>query len=516
MIKPNLLVTMACVFTTQFCYANSSDFQKWLNQEQSEFQEYRDKRDKEFTAFLKTQWREMQTFQGLIRDKTPKPVNIPVAPDTPETKPLITKPSKVITIPQQQLVPIPGKKPDSITPPSTLLQPTPEPHITQPPLAEPLPVKPADKKPAIKPGYNNVRLTFFGNSLLIHYDQSFSFTLRSPVNKGNISHTWDTFSRADYEGLLQQLRSKRDQLSLNDWAYALLIDSFSKQLYTDSRQQDLLNWFLLVKSGYQARFAYDKRSTYLLLPSRQRLFATPYFNFDNTRYYVVSFDSTSTMPGKIFTYDGQYPGANRRLDMRIHNTILTGRTPKSRDLRFSFQSKPYNIRVSYDDQMIAFLNTYPQLDISLYFNSRFNEQTSSSVLKQLGSAIEGMGEIESVNFLLRFVQTAFQYQTDEQQFGLENYLFPEETLHYPYSDCEDRSVLFSWLVRNLINIDVIGLDYPGHIATAVKLKSKIAGDKVSYKGATYTVADPTYINASVGMSMPQFRKHKPDIIPVLN
>ena len=47
----------------------------------------------------------------------------------------------------------------------------------------------------------------------------------------------------------------------------------------------------------------------------------------------------------------------------------------------------------------------------------------------------------SVNRLLRFVQTAFEYKTDEDQFNTENYLFPLETLHYPYSDCEDRSAL---------------------------------------------------------------------------
>jgi len=123
-----------------------------------------------------------------------------------------------------------------------------------------------------------------------------------------------------------------------------------------------------------------------------------------------------------------------------------------------------------------------------------------------------MSEQQAVNFLLRFVQTALKYETDEQQFGEENYLFPEETLFYPYSDCEDRAVLFAWLVRSLLKLQVIGLDYPGHVATAVHFNQPVAGDAVEYQGKRFVVADPTYINANAGMTMPDFKRYKPTVI----
>jgi len=100
------------------------------------------------------------------------------------------------------------------------------------------------------------------------------------------------------------------------------------------------------------------------------------------------------------------------------------------------------------------------------------------------------------------------------QFGKENYLFPEETLYYPYSDCEDRSILFAWLVHSLLGMDVIGLDYPGHVATAVQFKGNVGGDAIQYNGRRYVVADPTYINASVGMTMPDFKNAKPGVIEI--
>jgi hypothetical protein len=125
-----------------------------------------------------------------------------------------------------------------------------------------------------------------------------------------------------------------------------------------------------------------------------------------------------------------------------------------------------------------------------------------------------MDEQRAVNFLLRFVQTSLKYKTDERQFGKENYLFPEETLHYPYSDCEDRAVLFAWLVQTLLGLDVVGLNFPGHVATAVKFNGRVSGDAITYKGNRYIVSDPTYINASAGMTMPDYKNIKPGVITI--
>jgi len=53
-----------------------------------------------------------------------------------------------------------------------------------------------------------------------------------------------------------------------------------------------------------------------------------------------------------------------------------------------------------------------------------------------------------------------------------------------------------------LGLKVIGIDYPNHIATAVLCKTNIKGDRVRYKDNEFIICDPTYINASAGMSMP--------------
>ena len=92
-------------------------------------------------------------------------------------------------------------------------------------------------------------------------------------------------------------------------------------------------------------------------------------------------------------------------------------------------------------------------------------------------------------------------------------MFPEETVYYPYSDCEDRSIMFSYLVENLLGLDVVGVKFADHLATAVKFSSQTNGDKFRFKEGVYTIADPTYINANAGMTMPQYKNKQFTIIP---
>ena len=123
-----------------------------------------------------------------------------------------------------------------------------------------------------------------------------------------------------------------------------------------------------------------------------------------------------------------------------------------------------------------------------------------------------MSELEAVNFLLRFTQKSFDYKTDGDQFSQEKVMFPDETVFFPYSDCEDRSIMFSSLVKNLLGLKVVGLKFPNHLATAVAMSSSVSGDNFKYKGDIYTVTDPTYINANAGMTMPQYKNSNFSVI----
>lgn len=470
----------------------NDEFQQWMQQQaagvsaqKKEFQEYKDKRDKEFTAFLKANWIKVDVVRGEVRDEAPKPVVMPVA-----------KPEPVVTRPPGTAVKKPVDKPVEVT--------VPKPPVKKAPVVAPVVVTPAGR---------SVQVEFYGKRIKFYYDGALKKKLRLPVDKDSISDYWSSVSRADYEDLQKQLDAQRRSLQLNDWAYATLVNKVSASINAGSKRETaLLSWFILSKSSYRARIAYNKSDVYLLIPSQQELFEVSYFTFGGKRYYAVSFDGSRVKPGQVFTYDGEYPDATRALDMRVTSNVASSDQAERRHLSFEFEGKTYNIDVNYDRGRVRFLSNYPQLNLKMYFGSGVYKTTATPLQRQLAADMKGMSEKQAVNFLLRFVQTAFKYETDDQQFGEENYLFPEETLFYPYSDCEDRAVLFAWLVHSLLGLDVVGLDYPGHVATAVSFNEPVVGDALEYNGKRYVVTDPTYINANAGMTMPDFKRFKPKVI----
>ena len=150
-------------------------------------------------------------------------------------------------------------------------------------------------------------------------------------------------------------------------------------------------------------------------------------------------------------------------------------------------------------------------DIAFYASQPMDSDMEKQLLAPLREALVGKTELESANILLHFVQTAFEYKTDHNQFGVERYFYKEELFYYPYSDCEDRAILFSHIIRKLMGLDVVILLYPNHASTAVKFRSEIAGDYVMVNGEKYVVCDPTYINANVGKSQPDYVGVKPEV-----
>lgn len=470
----------------------AGDFASWQRQMMQEFQAFKDERDREFTEFLKENWRQMRVLEGKERDKTPKPRVVPKVKPKPPSYPK----------PTPQLPPVK---------PPVIPSPTPKPS--------PAPVIPARGKP--------LKVAFYGHQLPFRIDSAFKAGLGG-VNKEAISDYWANLSRADYGPLLKQLKAQRKALQLNDWAYLLLNHQLAKKLQPNRHnEQVLITWFLLLKNGYQARIAYDSSKIYLLMPTKQNLYAVSYFTLKGTRYYAISFDGEDhSLSEQVYTYDSDYPNASKALDMRIAKAIVTGSQAQEEEvitktlylpggLTYKTQaSKTYKIKVRYNKHIVDFFRTYPQMDIGMYFSSAVSPEMGNQLLTQLKPLVKGKSELEAVNLLLRFVQKAFEYKFDKDQFGKENYLFAEETLHYPFSDCEDRSVLFAWLVRHLLKLKVVGLDYPGHIATAVRFNGNVRGDAVIYKGQRYVVTDPTYINADAGMSMPQHKGTPPKVIPI--
>ena len=166
-----------------------------------------------------------------------------------------------------------------------------------------------------------------------------------------------------------------------------------------------------------------------------------YITLDGMNYFMFSpFEGDN-----IQTYDRKYDPAQTSIDFNLPNPLDFGNTPVNKQVKFSYAGKAYSFDLKYDPGIIDFFADYPQVNMDVYFNAAISEDFKLTMVEALQPLLAEMSEPEAVNFLLRFVQTAFEYQTDPEQFNREKFFFAEEVIYYPACDCEDRSVLFAYL-----------------------------------------------------------------------
>ena len=469
----------------------SSAFQKERNVKWSEFMAQRGEewartiasKDVEYSNFLNDS--EWTLFDGFLTDKRPekpKPVVEPKVETEPVSKP---KPQPVVV------------------PKEAVAQPVPKPDVK--PEPEPLPCKPAETKP--DEGHKGLTgFMFYGRSVAVPSDPAMKAYSARKFGQKEISDFWKVLSATDYTPTVTALMDEKDEMGLNDWGYYLMVRKYAEVLYGNDDRSMLLTWFILSRSGFDVRVGYNDGGVVLLLPTATTLFDMSYVKIDGTKYYVIN---NSTGSG-VRTCPGSY-GNGRPLDFRQTKSLQLAGRSAVRTLSFDFKGKEYKMDFKYDPDVTEYYKALPQAQFEVFFGATPSDQLKQSVVGNLKPIVAQMDKPTALNFLLQFVQLAFPYKTDPQQFGYEKYFYADEVFFYPYCDCEDRSVLFSYLAHTLLGYDVVGTEFPEHMATAVELDYQIEGTRYRIGTHTYTVADPTYINASVGQCMSKYESVTPVI-----
>ena len=371
---------------------------------------------------------------------------------------------------------------------------------------------------------SNVSIDFYGRKLDFVVDAKLRLKNKS-VKESDVADYFEEISTMTNEtsALWKQIDAYVKTMGLNDWGYFCILRSLSENIFEDIDNRVLFSFYMLRNEGnFKARVARGKSSNKLTLlaaiDNKKEVYSYSFFRFDDSaepqlKYYSIYGGGNSKE--SIYTYDYCNQDKNlKQIGLDFHNQLNMGKCDAVRELNFEkINSK---VELPYNSSHVAYLNDVPMTVFPIYFASPLSVEAQAVFNQKLNELKKQYSATQFIDILLNFVQTAFDYKTDAQQFGYEKYFYPEEVIAYPYSDCEDRSALFSWLVTTYTDAKVVGLQYEGHIATAVYFGDNVdmEGDKFSYAGKKYYVCDPTYINASIGMTMPQFKGKMPKIIKI--
>ena len=432
-----------------------------------EYSDFREKVNQEYADFIRRSWAE---YQGE------KPIPIP------EDNPIPPKPYEQI----EEEAPVVVK---------------PKPVPLPQPVPQPKPIEPIYEQPVVDE--NVLAFEFYGIPSKVRFPKALNLKLDN-LKPQSIAEGWETLSTGRLDNAIRDCLEARIRYNLSDWAYLLFLDEVGKAYSNNPNDATLLTAFLYCQSGYQMRLAVDRNRLKLMYGSRHHIYDTPYYNVDGITFYPFG-EVSNGLSICNARYEGETP-----LSLIIDKEQAVGKyLSDSRHIvskRYSSMAVDSKVPVP----LVNFFDTYPTSVIggnpltrwAMYANVPLARETKKLIYTRFKNVIENDTELDAVNKLLNWVQTGFEYEYDDVVWGHDRAFFAEETLFYPYCDCEDRSILFSRLVRDLLGLDVALVYYPGHLATAVAFNDDVKGAVMMIEGRKFTVCDPTYIGAPVGAQMP--------------
>lgn len=456
-----------------------SEFDSYAKKIDDAYGQYRDRINAEFADYLRQTWPQYESQPA-------QPV-----PDSPE--------------PPRPVVKDPDVQPSDDPLPFDRVAPAPE------PVAPPKPVLPLPETQPQTPDAPALEFVFYGAECRVPLEERHQFRLAG-ISENDVADGWQMLSAQSYLPVISECLAWRDRLHLCDWGYVNFVERMCTSFFpAQQNEARLMQMYILTQSGYKVRIGRADNNLVLLLPSKETIYEYPYIDINGVNYYITD---PSMGRSSLYVHNREFPKEQ-------FFSLQLGELPQlplamapSRHLASKLDAG-VEAEVAVNRNLIRFYNDYPlSSNWDIYAKASLSSEVKKQLYPALARSIAGKTRPEAANVLLHFVQTAFDYQTDEEQFGSERALFGDETFFYPYSDCEDRAILYAILVRELLGLDAVLLHYPGHLAAAVCFESEIAGDHLYVDSKRYTVCDPTYINANVGQAMPQYKTTPATVVKI--
>lgn len=457
-------------------------YNSFKKQSTEEYSSFREQCNKEYADFLRYAW---DWYEGK------EPIPAPVEPNPVPPKPYVPQPHD-------------DEREKGIN----------NAPIVVPPIHEdkqPLPVEPICEVPTPHDDYFTT--IFYGAKCNVRFPEN-TKRLINNVSPDELAKGWEVLSSQEMDNAVRDCLELRIRYNICDWAYFLMLNEISGEFCDDINSATLLAAYLYSQSGYQMRLANDNGRLCILFGSKHRIYNQLYFVMDGINFYPYG-----EVSEKISICNGVMKGETPMSLLIMGEQKLGSQISEARVIR-SERYTDMHVSSQVYNELIDFYNTFPTSELdgnfmtrwAMYANTPLSHRTREILYPGLKKSIEGLSVEMAANKLLNWVQTGFVYEYDDKVWGHDRAFFAEETLFYPYCDCEDRSILYSRLVRDLLGLDVALIYYPGHLATAVCFDEEVKGDAMIINGKRFIVCDPTYIGAPVGAQMPDLEYNKAQAI----
>ncbi len=448
------------------------------------FNEYRQKINAEYISQTREKWNAFRASQALpVPDKDVKPVPPVIMKDDEAKK----------------------KKEDRLIKIQTVVKPV-------KPTPRPQPVAPVEEVP--EEPTKQMSFQYLGTAWQVRTPEA-SPVRMAGVSENAVADAWEKLCQPAYNNLVVDCLNLRTKNKLCDWEYLMMLQALSQKLYGNgTNEATLLMAFLYSQSGYKIRLGEAGGKLQMLYASQHIVYNKRYYTLDGDKFYPLNDKITD-----IRINAAKYP-KEQSLSLWVPNSPYAAFQASPLRKLTAKRYPDMSVNVSVNKNQLPFYESYPTSEVggnfmtrwAMYANTPICEQARQELYPQLKKGLTGVSQLMQVEKLLNWVQTAFVYKYDEEVWGADRAFFPDETLYYPYCDCEDRSILLTRLVRDLLGLKCVLVYYPGHLASAIAIPGDAKGDYLMVNGTRFMICDPTYIGASVGHTMPDMDNAQAKVI----
>ncbi|MGY4385508.1 hypothetical protein ACVWYN_002548 [Pedobacter sp. UYP24] len=349
-----------------------------------------------------------------------------------------------------------------------------------------------------------VNFEMYNDTFNVYADSTTIIAAPTTITEEFINSSYKQLDHENYKPIIDSLSAYKHKHQLNDWLYYQLIRKTAESIAAKKENYALYTfykWFLMVKSGYDARLTIAANRIIFYVYNNEDISDIPFLMFKGKKYMCLNYhDYNHANLNDVPPTDMiGIPESIQAFSYKV--TRMPDFKPtdyEDKKIEFSYKHRVYHFNVKVNPKVDAIFTNYPGVDFESYFNIPLTRQTYSSLIPLLKKNVLGMGEKKGVDYLMKFTRYSFLYENDEENFGKEKRLSPEETLFSKYSDCDDRVALFFYLVKEIYNLPMIAMLYPTHITMAVQFNKPI-GKPIIYEGKSYSLCEPTPQKEDLGI-----------------
>lgn len=342
---------------------------------------------------------------------------------------------------------------------------------------------------------NSIEFEFYSQKVRLSHQAVTAVSLPDSYSKEKILKIYQQMEEDSLHQLWEELHLYRSKFQLNDWLYYLLVRQAATELFPEKSENFrlLFAWYMLLQEGLESRLYYLNDKLRISVYSQDKVHSLPCTKDRDGWWVDISEEKNPLLTQVTALQRVDSPLNKKAMPFRFIMDDLPQFNRKKverKKLRFEHNSLNYLVETVVDLNMIHLMYNYPDLSLTEHSKIPLSKSAYESVVPAFQRMTRNMTQKEAVSLLLCFLRQSFQYSDDNDLYQANITFSPEETLFYKSSDCEDRSILFQYLLKEVLGLKCLLIRYGNHVTVAVEM-DQVYGKPIFRDGTSYSICDPT-------------------------